>query len=109
MMPTDSRWVIIKRTSPSGKTLFQCKCCGIVSIAPNKHCYIGNQNANPRCEVWEAKRILARALKDAMLPADLIREASEFVQFAHDLSMPKAAAEEEIRASEEQIACLEKE
>lgn len=109
MMPQDSRWVIIKRTSPSGKTLFQCKCCGIVSIAPNKHCYIGHLEVNPRCEVWEAKRILAKALKDALLPVDLIREACEFVNFTHNLEMPKDKVEEEIRVPEELIACLAKE
>lgn len=32
------RWIIIDKTSPSGKTLFVCRSCGAVSPAPNKTC-----------------------------------------------------------------------
>jgi hypothetical protein len=33
-----TRWVMLRKTSPSGKTLFSCKCCGRVSIAPDATC-----------------------------------------------------------------------
>lgn len=34
-------WVVLDRTSHSGKQLFQCKTCGVVSVAPNKICVTG--------------------------------------------------------------------
>lgn len=32
------RWVALKKTSPSGKSLFVCTVCGRTSIAPDKRC-----------------------------------------------------------------------
>lgn len=32
------RWLILSKTSPSGKALFVCRSCGIVSPGPTKTC-----------------------------------------------------------------------
>jgi hypothetical protein len=45
------RWRTLKTTSPSGKTLFQCRCCGRIDIAPNKSCL-----QSPKCETWTRDR-----------------------------------------------------
>lgn len=36
-----SRWVTLTETSPSGKTMFRCGTCGLVTTAPNKRCGVG--------------------------------------------------------------------
>lgn len=33
-----SRWKTLTETSPSGKTMFRCEECGVVTTAPNKVC-----------------------------------------------------------------------
>lgn len=48
------RWVPMRRTTTSGKTLFVCVCCGRVSPTPDKHC------PNDDCADAEA-RVLALA------------------------------------------------
>lgn len=42
----NSRWVTIRRTTPSGKTLFFCRSCERVSISPDKYC------PDESCEHW---------------------------------------------------------
>lgn len=33
------RWAVLEKTSPSGKTMFRCLCCGQEDVAPRKVCY----------------------------------------------------------------------
>lgn len=53
------RWVELVKTSPSGKTLFVCKCCGTVTPVPNRLCPQPVQTAlgaQVYCHEWEAKK-----------------------------------------------------
>lgn len=34
----EDRWALLRLTSPSGKATFACKCCGRLSITPDKKC-----------------------------------------------------------------------
>lgn len=51
--PEADRWVMLVATSPSGKTLFSCRCCGRVSPTPDKGC---KTYADPtetwKCSAW---------------------------------------------------------
>ena len=38
MVGDTDRWLIISKTSPSGKALFVCRSCGTVSPGPSKTC-----------------------------------------------------------------------
>lgn len=40
------RWVVLKETSPSGKTMFQCLCCGDKFVTTQKFC-MKNEGKNP--------------------------------------------------------------
>lgn len=46
-----SRWRTLKTTSPSGKTLFQCRSCGRIDIAPDKSCL-----QSPKCATFTEVR-----------------------------------------------------
>ena len=47
------RWRMIYATTPSGKTLFQCGCCGNVLPTPSKDCRtIGDPNEEWACSAW---------------------------------------------------------
>lgn len=57
-----SRWIVIAATSPSGKTLFVCQCCGQISPAPDKECSAqptyGTRFLLPgRCHEWEQREL----------------------------------------------------
>jgi hypothetical protein len=49
------RWETLpqSRTSPSGKTLFRCRCCKVITVAPNRTCTL---NA---CEVWRREHLVS--------------------------------------------------
>lgn len=49
-----SRWTLLTRTSPSGKSLFQCKVCKRVSATPDKNCTRINQHVPDCQEYWNA-------------------------------------------------------
>lgn len=44
-----TKWIQLKRTSPSGKTLFACRYCGLNSPTPDKSCASTGQGM-PECE-----------------------------------------------------------
>jgi hypothetical protein len=59
--PYPSRWVPIVATSPSGKRLFVCGCCGRTSTTPDKECplwWVGASVRDPgkavSCAQWES-------------------------------------------------------
>jgi hypothetical protein len=52
-----SRWRIIEQTSPSGKTLFRCRCCGRIDISPQMRCL-----SSPACETWTRPQLVASLL-----------------------------------------------
>jgi hypothetical protein len=75
--PYPSRWVPIVATSPSGKRLFVCGCCGRTSTTPDKKCPLWWDGASVRdpgkavsCAQWEAEVngevTRLRAVQDAM-------------------------------------------
>lgn len=55
------RWALLKKTSPSGKAMFRCLCCGHESVAPQKVCWEldpSGSGANERrvridCITWQ--------------------------------------------------------
>lgn len=74
------RWITLKATSPSGKTLFACKYCGRVSPFPDKACPLPpmqppNSPASPSCvelEEKERERLLHPILKNVVLPVPIL-------------------------------------
>lgn len=55
ILATQSRWVPIIATSPSGKRQWVCRCCGRVSVTPDKNC---PENIGPiNCREWEEKNL----------------------------------------------------
>lgn len=52
-----SRWTPLYATSPSGKTLFVCRCCGRVSPTPDKECQelpsVGPHKMAIKCILFE--------------------------------------------------------
>lgn len=54
-----SRWIPIVATSPSGKSQWVCRCCGRVSVTPDKTCpkdalvVMGGRSMFTQCDVWE--------------------------------------------------------
>jgi hypothetical protein len=51
-----SRWIVIAATSPTGKTLFVCQCCGRIAPTPDKTCqtdFLLHRVLTVRCEDWE--------------------------------------------------------
>ena len=60
------RWMVLTRTSPSGKTLFQCRVCMRISIAPDKTCPPFRDGAtNPlTCqELWDPTKVFDDVLQ----------------------------------------------
>lgn len=58
MAGNTDRWVMITKTSPSGKALFICRSCGSVTPAPSKTCSLPVQNMwgkSVDCSDWEPK------------------------------------------------------
>lgn len=57
-MKGQSRWQEIKKTSPSGKTMFVCMCCGRTSPIPESECfhkvsiYFEGTNHLMPCSAW---------------------------------------------------------
>lgn len=45
--PRRSRWTVLTKTSPSGKTMFCCSFCGRESVTPDKVCKAGCENREP--------------------------------------------------------------
>lgn len=74
------RWITLKATSRSGKTLFSCKYCGRVSPTPDKTCLHPptqpeGQPASPSCqelERGEMEKLLHPILKNAILPIPIL-------------------------------------
>jgi hypothetical protein len=61
-----SRWVVIAATSPSGKTLFVCQCCGRIAPTPDKACPGVLIDGTPRvlplhCIEWEHRQLVKRS------------------------------------------------
>ena len=48
-----NRWVTLRATSSSGKTLFSCKCCGRVSLTPDNECRtFADPGERWACSAW---------------------------------------------------------
>lgn len=50
-----SRWKVLEKVSPSGRTMFECSLCGRESYAPDKACVAGCSEPakEPRQRTWE--------------------------------------------------------
>ena len=49
-----SRWVPLKATSPSGRAMLACRCCGRTSVTPDKSCKtIGDPDETWKCSEWK--------------------------------------------------------
>lgn len=52
-----SRWILLHKTSPSGKSLFVCRMCGRITPAPSKTCDpdsgVGNNVIGVSCQLLE--------------------------------------------------------
>lgn len=54
------RWAILEKTSPSGKTMFRCMCCGSEGPTPQKVCWTNLEDGRrePRldCVTWQPEK-----------------------------------------------------
>jgi hypothetical protein len=57
-----SRWILMEKTTPSGKVLFKCLSCGRESPTPDRRCPL------PSCSTYdeEAEREASRRLKETL-------------------------------------------